>query len=57
MTRDEFLPTGSGCPLFHTINATGELRVEVEMLRERLSEKDEVIADLRGHRRSRPRGS
>jgi excisionase family DNA binding protein len=30
-----------------TVNATGELRVEVEMLRERLSEKDETIADLR----------
>ena len=30
-----------------TPSATGELRVEVEMLRERLAEKDEVIDDLR----------
>jgi helix-turn-helix protein len=33
-----------------TVNATGELRVEVEMLRERLDEKDAVIADLREDR-------
>ena len=33
-----------------TVNAAWELRVEVEMLRERLSEKDEVIADLREDR-------
>ena len=30
-----------------SLNATGELRVEVEMLRERLVEKDDVIGDLR----------
>jgi hypothetical protein len=30
-----------------TANATGELRVEVEMLRERLADKDAVIDDLR----------
>ena len=30
-----------------TLSEPGELRVEVEMLRERLSEKDEVIDDLR----------
>ena len=33
-----------------TVNVTGELRVEVEMLRERLTEKDAVIADLREDR-------
>jgi len=30
-----------------TVNATGELRGEVEMLRERLAEKEETIGDLR----------
>jgi Helix-turn-helix domain len=30
-----------------TLSEPGELRVEVEMLRERISEKDEVIDDLR----------
>jgi hypothetical protein len=33
-----------------TFDATGVLRVEVEMLRERLAEKDEAIADLREDR-------
>jgi hypothetical protein len=33
-----------------TANDTGELRVEVEMLRERLEEKDAVISDLREDR-------
>ena len=31
-----------------TANGTGGLRVEIEMLRERLAEKDDVIRDLRG---------
>jgi predicted site-specific integrase-resolvase len=31
-----------------TANDTGGLQVEVEMLRERLAEKDDVIRDLRG---------
>ena len=30
-----------------TVNGTGGLQVEVEMLRERLTEKDDVIRDLR----------
>jgi Helix-turn-helix domain len=30
-----------------TLSATGELQVEVEMLRERLVEKEDVIGDLR----------
>lgn len=30
-----------------TPSGTGELRVEIEMLRERLAEKDDVIGDLR----------
>jgi Helix-turn-helix domain len=30
-----------------TVNATGELRVEVQMLRERIVEKDATIDDLR----------
>jgi hypothetical protein len=33
-----------------TANHTGALQVEVEMLRERLAEKDGVIADLREDR-------